>query len=157
VRPRDTSGDLLDRLAVAGSQLLIATLDGLEDGILVPEPQPVDGVSLAPKISVQDARIDWDAPALRVDRLIRACTPDPGAWTTLGGTRIKIGPVRSAPHDPGRVALEPGQLLVERSHVLVGTASAPVALVDIQPPGKRPMPATDWARGARLSESDRFA
>jgi methionyl-tRNA formyltransferase len=157
VRARDTSGDLLQRLAVAGSQLLLATLDGIQDGILVPEPQPSDGVSLAPKISVEDARIDWSAPALRVDRLIRACTPEPGAWTTLGGTRIKIGPVRSAPDDPGRAALAPGQLLVGRSQVLVGTASEPVALHDIQPPGKRPMPATDWARGARLSESDRFA
>ncbi|MCW2602628.1 MAG: methionyl-tRNA formyltransferase [Pseudonocardiales bacterium] len=157
VRPSDTSGDLLQRLAVAGSQLLLATLDGLEDGMLVPEPQPSDGISLAPKISVDDARIDWSAPALRVDRLIRACTPEPGAWTTLGDTRIKVGPVRLAPADPDRTGLAPGQVLIGRSQVLVGTASQPVVLGEVQPPGKRPMPATDWARGARLTESDRFA
>ena len=157
VRPRDTSGDLLDRLAVAGAQLLLATLDGIEDGILAPEPQPADGISLAPKISVEDARVEWAAPALRVDRLIRACTPEPGAWTTLGDTRIKLGPVLPAPDDPDRAALAPGQLLVGRSQVLVGTGSQPVVLGEVQPPGKRPMPATDWARGARLTESDRFA
>lgn len=157
VRPGDTSGDLLDRLAVAGSQLLLATLDGIQDGILVPEPQPSDGVSLAAKIGVEDARIDWAVPALRIDRLVRACTPEPGAWTMLGDTRIKLGPLRLAPDDPDRAPLAPGQLLVAKTQVLVGTASQPVVLADVQPPGKRPMPATDWARGARLSESDRFA
>ena len=101
IRPTDTSGDLLARLAESGAGLLLATLDGIEDGKLEAMPQPVDGVSLAPKISVEDARVDWSAPAMRVDRLIRACTPAPGAWTEFRGQRVKLGPVRLAPGVPG--------------------------------------------------------
>ena len=83
IRPTDTSGDLLDRLAVAGAGLLVASLDALEDGTRHAVPQPADGVSLAPKLTVDDARVDWSAPALRVDRLIRACTPAPGRLDDL--------------------------------------------------------------------------
>jgi methionyl-tRNA formyltransferase len=165
VRPTDTAGDLLERLSVAGSQLLLATLDGLEDGVLVPRPQPADGVSLAPKLTVEDARVDWSAPALRVDRLIRACTPAPGAWTTLvgddqdlaDGVRIKVGPVRPVQPAPDAPKLEAGRLAVGKSEVLVGTGTHPVRLGEVQPPGKRMMPAVDWARGARLDGTARLA
>ena len=104
--PTDTSGDLLGRLAVSGAELLVRTLDGIEDGTLVPEPQPADGVSLAPKVTVEDARVDWTAPALAVDRLIRGCTPAPGAWTTFRGERLKLGPVELADVS----GLAPGEL-----------------------------------------------
>ena len=97
ISPTDTAGDLLARLAVAGAGLLVATLDGLEAGALVPVPQAPDGVSLAPKIRVEDARVSWTDPAMRVDRLIRGCTPAPGAWSEFRGERIKLGPVRPAP------------------------------------------------------------
>ena len=90
---RDTSGDLLDRLAVSGARLLVATLDGIEDGTVVARPQPDEGVSLAPKVEVDDVRVAWEAPAAHVDRLIRAATPAPGAWTTFRGRRLKVGPV----------------------------------------------------------------
>src|SRR5690606_9544399 len=93
VRPRDTSGDLLGRLATAGAGLLVASFDALERGELVPEPQPAEGVSLAPKIEVEDARVDWTRPAFAVDRLVRGCTPAPGAWTTWRGERLKVLPV----------------------------------------------------------------
>jgi methionyl-tRNA formyltransferase len=93
VRPRDTAGDVLGRLAVAGADLLLATVDGIEDGTLTARPQPAEGVSAAPKFTVEDARVDWSAPALRVDRLVRACTPEPGAWTTYRGHRLELGPV----------------------------------------------------------------
>src|SRR3954453_2064493 len=85
IRPQDTAGALLDRLAHSGAQLMLATLDGIEDDRLVPVPQPGDGVSLAPKLTVDDARVDWSAPGRHVERLIRACTPQPGAWTTFRG------------------------------------------------------------------------
>ncbi len=146
VGPRDTSGDLLDRLSRAGAELLVSTLDGIEDGTVVARPQPPDGVSAAPKLTVEDARVDWSAPAMRVDRLIRACTPAPGAWTTLGPDRLKLGPVAPAGSD---VPLAPGELSVGRHAVLVGTGTTPVELGEVQAPGKRPMPAADWARGAR--------
>jgi methionyl-tRNA formyltransferase len=146
VRPRDTSGALLQRLSESGAGLLVATLDGIEDGTLVPRPQPAEGISPAPKVTVEDAAIDWAAPALRVDRLVRACTPAPGAWTRYGPDRLKLGPVLPVPDGP---ALAPGELLVQRHRVLAGTGTAPVELGDVQAPGKRPMPAPDWARGAR--------
>jgi methionyl-tRNA formyltransferase len=146
VGPRDTTGALLERLSRSGAGLLVATLDGIEDGTLVPRPQPADGVSLAPKVTVGDAEVDWSAPALRVDRLVRACTPAPGAWTTYGPDRLKLGPVLPVADGPSAA---PGELLVQRHRVLVGTGTAPVELGDVQAPGKRPMPAADWARGAR--------
>jgi len=79
----DTSGALLTRLAHAGAGLLVATMDGLESGDLLAQPQPVEGVSLAPKLSVDDARVDWMLPAFAIDRLVRGATPAPGAWTTF--------------------------------------------------------------------------
>jgi methionyl-tRNA formyltransferase len=151
IRPADTSGDLLGRLSVAGARLLIDTMDGIDAGVLEPRPQPDEGVSLAPKITSETARIGWTRPALRVDRLIRACTPAPGAWTTFRGERVKIGPVRLA---AGAGPLAPGELRVSRKDVLVGTASHPVALGEVQPPGKRRMSALDWTRGASLTDSD---
>ncbi|HEY1488643.1 MAG TPA: methionyl-tRNA formyltransferase [Micromonosporaceae bacterium] len=146
VRPTDTSGDLLGRLAVEGAELLVRVLDGIEAGVLTPVPQELDGVSLAPKIQVADAEVRWDEPAFAVDRRIRACTPEPGAWTTLGVDRLKLGPVRPVPDGP---TLAPGEVAVERSRVLVGTATTPVELGEVRAAGKKPMNAPDWARGAR--------
>ncbi|MEH1129464.1 methionyl-tRNA formyltransferase [Micromonospora sp. CPCC 206061] len=153
VRPTDTSGDLLDRLAASGAGLLVAVLDAIEAGTARAEPQPADGVSLAPKITVEDAEVRWSEPAFAVDRRIRACTPAPGAWTTFRGDRVKLGPVRPVANGPD---LEPGDLLVERHQVLVGTATTPVALGEVRAAGKKAMSATDWARGVRV-ESERFA
>ncbi|GAA3153538.1 methionyl-tRNA formyltransferase [Planomonospora alba] len=153
IRAADTSGELLARLAESGAELLLATLDGVEDGTLEARPQPGEGVTLAPKITVEDARVDWTAPAMRVDRLVRACTPAPGAWTEFRGQRVKLGPVRPAPEAP---VLAPGQVAAGRSSVLVGTATHPVELGEVQPQGKRLMTAGEWARGVRPSDSDRL-
>ena len=165
IRPTDTTGDLLDRLAHAGAKLLVDTMDGIESGVLKARPQPAEGVSIAPKLTPDDARVDWSAPALRVDRLVRACTPAPGAWTTFRGERLKLGPVRLAagavfprPTDPDLPPqpLRPGELRVTKRAVVAGTGSHPVALGEVQPPGKRRMTATEWARGVRLSDADRL-
>jgi methionyl-tRNA formyltransferase len=153
VRPTDTSGDLLDRLAVAGARLLVATLDGIEDGTLLAHPQSSDGLSWAPKLTAADAEVDWSAPAVRVDRLIRACTPAPGAWTTFRGDRLKLGPVRA---DPQAADLGPGQLRADRGGVGVGTGTRAVLLGEVKPQGTRVMPADDWARGARLGPAERL-
>jgi methionyl-tRNA formyltransferase len=150
IRPGDTAGDLLGRLAVSGAGLLVATLDGIESGQLEARPQPAEGVSLAPKITAGDARVRWDQPAAAVDRQIRACTPSPGAWTMLGEARVKLGPVDPAPEDAASAgSLAPGQVAILRSGILVGSATTPVRLGDVQPPGKRRMRAADWARGLR--------
>jgi methionyl-tRNA formyltransferase len=154
IGPRDTAGDLLQRLAVEGAGLLLATLDGIADGSLDPQPQPADGVTVASKLTSADARVDWSAPALRVDRLIRACTPAPGAWTTSRGKRLKLAPV--APVTPRDDApLAPGEVRDgDGDAVLVGTGSDPVRLGDVQPEGRAVMPAAAWARGVRLRPGD---
>ncbi|MFF8319936.1 methionyl-tRNA formyltransferase [Streptomyces bobili] len=152
VRPTDTSGDLLTRLAFAGAGLLAATMDGIEDGTLKAVPQPQDGITLAPKITVEDARVDWTAPALRVDRVVRGCTPAPGAWTTFRDERLKLIQVRTVPE---RDDLAPGELAVGKNSVHVGTGSHAVELLWVQAQGKKPMRAPDWARGVRISDSER--
>jgi methionyl-tRNA formyltransferase len=152
IAPRDTAGELLDRLATAGARLLLSTLDGIEDGVLVPRPQPSEGVSMAPKVTVEDARVDWSAPALAVERLIRSVTPDPGAWAEFRGERLKLGPVTPSIVD----GLAPGELQVDKRAVLVGAANSAVRLGDVQPHGRKRMPARDWARGARISPGERL-
>jgi methionyl-tRNA formyltransferase len=153
VRPTDTAGDLLTRLSQTGAELLVRTLDGIEDGTLRPAPQPADGVSLAPKITVEDAQVDWTAPGLRVDRLIRATTPVPGAWTMLRDERLKLGPITLLQTDDG---LMPGELAVQKHEVRVGTGSQAVRLGEVRAGGRKPMSAADWARGVRIESGERF-
>ncbi len=148
VRSADTAGDLLGRLAISGADLLLAVLDAIEAGAVTAVAQRADGVSLARKISVEDAQVRWAEPAFAVDRHIRGCTPEPGAWTMLHDERLKLGPVRTttdAQH------LAPGRMRVEKGQVIVGTSTVPVVLGEVRAAGKKPMSAPDWARGARLS------
>ncbi|HET6562636.1 MAG TPA: methionyl-tRNA formyltransferase [Marmoricola sp.] len=153
VRPTDTAGELLDRLAEAGAPLMTATLDGIEDRSLEARPQQADGVSPAPKLLVEEAELRWSDPALALDRQVRACTPAPGAWTTLAGERVKIGPLTP---DPDAAALGPGELSATKSAVHVGTGTVPVRLGVVRPHGRKQMPAADWARGARLEPGSRL-
>jgi methionyl-tRNA formyltransferase len=153
VAATDTAGDLLGRLAESGAALLAATVDGIAEGTLVPRPQPAEGVSHAPKVTVDDARVDWAAPAAAVDRLVRSVTPEPGAWTTFRGERLGLGPVR--PVDAADAPeLKPGELHAEKRRVLAGTATGPVGLGEVRPVGRRPMPAADWARGVRITPGE---
>jgi methionyl-tRNA formyltransferase len=166
IRPRDTSGDLLERLAVSGARLLVATLDGIEDGTVEARPQPSDGVSLAPKLTVEETRIDWGLPAVGVDRLVRAATPAPGAWTTFRDRRVKLSPVlpasvaelAAAGLPPGTAPLAPGRLAVlgRAGGVAVGTGSTPVLLGRVRPEGRPDMPADAWVRGIRPQDGDVF-
>jgi methionyl-tRNA formyltransferase len=156
IGPYDTSGDLLGRLAHSGARLLVATLDGIEDGALGPVTQPGEGASLAPKVTVADAEVDWSRPASAVDRLVRSVTPEPGAWSTLDGERLGLGPVRPVDLPDDLPALAPGELRVEKRRVLIGAGTGAVALGEVRAPGKRPMPAPDWARGARLRPGARL-
>ena len=153
IHATDTAGDLLVRLAVSGAGLLVATMDGLESGSLVPVPQPAEGVSLAPKLSVEEARIDWTRPGFVVDRQVRGCTPNPGAWTTFRGDRVKVDPVVPAADE---AAAPPGALVVTKRDVHVVTGSGTVQLGVVQGHGKKPMPAADWARGIRVEPGERF-
>ena len=148
ITPTDTAGDLLGRLAEAGAELLVRTLDALEDGTVRAEPQPTEGVTLAPKITTAQAQVRWAAPAASIDRQVRACTPEPGAWTTWRGTRLKLGPVHMLTSADLRPAVVAGDV--------VGTGTVDVRLGRVQPAGKPPMDASAWARGARLVDGEHF-
>ena len=153
IRPDDTAGDLLHRLSLSGARLLVDTLDGIEDGTLTPTPQPETDAQLsyASKINVEDARIDWTQPAEVVDRLIRACAPAPGAWTTFRGERFKINSARISDS-----VLPPGALEISKRSVRVGTATQALELGEVQAQGKKPMAAADWARGVTFEPEPRL-
>lgn len=144
IAPRDTSGTLLQRLSESGANLLVQVLHGIAAGEAVAVPQPQDDISMAPKVTVMDARVRWDDPDFAVDRRIRAVTPEPGAWTNLHGERVRLAPVEVDVDGP---QLKPGELHATKSTVHIGTATNPVRLSQIQPPGKKFMDATAWARG----------
>ena len=156
IRPTDTSGDLLGRLALAGAGLLVATLDGIESGDLVAKTQPAEGISHAPKVEVDDARVDWMMPALAIDRLIRSCTPAPGSWTTFRGERVKLAPVTPVAAESVPALLTPGELLVTKAALYAGTATSPVRLGLVRAHGKKEMAAADWARGVRIEPGERL-
>lgn len=139
----DTAGTLLDRLSDEGARLMVDVVDHIEDGDIGAVTQPEDGLSYAHKLTTDDARIDWTRPAFAVDRQIRGCTPAPGAWTTAGDVRVKVGPVTVLEEG----TLEPGEVAIDKREVRVGTAAGDVVLGEVQPPGKKPMRAPDWGRG----------
>lgn len=145
IRTTDTAGELLGRLAESGAMLLESVLDGVEDGAVQAVPQPREGVSHAPKVTVESARIRWDQPALAVHRHVRSVTPAPGAWTMIGDLRVKVGPVTLVEE-----SLPPGRIEVRKDGFYVGTSTTAVRLDQVQPQGKKQMAALDWARGARL-------
>ena len=154
IRPADTSGELLSRLAETGAQLLVSTLDAWAVGMLTPVVQRGDGVTHAPKLSTADAHVDWSQPAVGVDRRIRACTPEPGAWTTFRDERLGLGPVRIDGASAESTHIPPGVIVVEKSRVLIGTATTPVIVDEVKPAGKKHMKAADWARGVRIGEGE---
>lgn len=138
----ETSGELLERLAYSGADLLVETMDALAAGTATPTSQPEEG-TYAHKIHPTDARVDWTQPSAIIDRTIRAHTPAPGAWTMRGEERYKLGPVTPT----GEHSLAPGEVQFGKNEVLVGTADGDARLGMIQPPGKKMMNAADWARG----------
>ncbi|MDK1361098.1 methionyl-tRNA formyltransferase [Arthrobacter sp. zg-Y1219] len=146
VSPEDTSGALLERLSHSGAVLLAQTLSAIDAGAAHAVPQSGD-VTLAPKLTIDDARVDWHQPALAIRRRINGVTPEPGAWTTWDGARFKIG---SAALRPDITDLAPGQVRFTggtQASAVVGTGSVGLELVQVQPAGKKMMPGADWARG----------
>ena len=152
----ETAGEMLNRLAESGAQTLVQTLDDIAAGV-TPRPQPADGVSLAPKVSTDDARVDWHQPAAVIHNLVRGVTPAPGAWTTLYDARLKLGKTALATDQAitQGVILAPGELLATKQALLVGTGEGLLELVNVQAAGKPPLPGAAWARGARLAAGAR--
>lgn len=149
VGQEDTAGELLERLSRSGAVLLAQTLSAIEAGKAAAVPQTGE-VSLAPKLTLDDGRLDWKHPALAIGRQARGVTPEPGAWTVLEGQRIKLEPVRLRP-DVSQLA--PGAVSIQDKSVLVGSGSHAVELTRVQPAGKKMMAAADWARGMASLES----
>lgn len=151
IGPAETTGDLLGRLARDGATLLASTLDGLDSGTAVPTPQDSTGATHAPRLTADDGRIRWHESSDAIDRRVRACTPSPGAWTTTPGrSRLKVGKVAPIPARELPEPIAPGEIRVSKHDVVVGTQDGAVRLSEVAPAGKRFMPASDWARGARL-------
>lgn len=142
----DTADDLLTRLTYSGRELLADALAGLADGTASTSVQDDAKATHAAKITPADAQIDWRFPSQVIQRVARAHTPAPGAWTMLGGQRYKIGMMLPAAGDEVP-ELQPGELHATKKHVLVGTATHALQITRIQPPGKKMMGAADWARG----------
>jgi methionyl-tRNA formyltransferase len=138
-----TAGRLLDSLSRSGAELLLRVVDSLADGTARAEPQ-VGDVTLAPKLALEDGRIDWTLPAQAVHDLIRGVTPEPGAFTTIDGARLKVVEAAVARDVP---RLEPGEFGVVGKAVLVGTATEPIELLTVHPAGRKAMDAASWWRG----------
>lgn len=154
IRPEDTSGSLLERLADAGAGLTVDVLNHIEEGDIGAVAQSAEAVSYAAKITTADARVRWDLPAFAVDRQIRGCTPAPGAWSDLAlpdvdPVHVKLGPVTHAEES----TLQPGHVVFGKREVRVGTATTDVLLGTVQPHGRKPMVAADWGRGLRVDRA----
>ena len=149
IRDDDTAGTLLERLADVGARLLVDVVDHIEEGDIGAVAQSEDAVSYAAKITTSDARVRWDLPAFAVDRVIRGCTPKPGAWTTWDGAPLKVGPITLTETS----TLAPGEISFEKHAVRVGTATTDVLLGAVQPDGKKSMAAADWGRGLRVDRA----
>ena len=148
----ETAGHLLDSLANSGAELLVRVVGALADGTARAEPQQGD-VTIAPKLTLEDGRIDWSADAASVSNLVRGVTPEPGAFTLLDGARLKV---LSAAIARERVRLAPGAFELDGRRLLVGTATDPLELLEVQPAGKKAMSATAWWRG-RPADAARVA
>ncbi|MDO5500981.1 MAG: methionyl-tRNA formyltransferase [Propionibacteriaceae bacterium] len=148
----ETAGGLLTRLAADGAGLLTRVMDELAAGTAIATPQPSEGMTLAPKLTVAEAEVDWSAEDAEIDRRIRGCTPAPGAWTTFRGERFKI----LQAHPAGGAPLDPGVISAAKQWLQVGTGSRPLELDLVQPFGKKVMKAADWARGVVLAPGERF-
>jgi methionyl-tRNA formyltransferase len=148
----ETSGHLLESLADAGAELLVRVVDNLADGTARAQPQQGD-VTLAPKLALEDGRLDWTASAQDVANRVRGVTPEPGAFTTIDGVRVKVLAAIIARDSP---RLAPGALALDGRRLLAGTATDPLELLEIQPAGKKPMSAAAWWRG-RPADAGRVA
>jgi methionyl-tRNA formyltransferase len=147
----DTTATYGERLSHEGALLLLENLGPYADGALEPVPQDPTHATYAPKLTTEDARIDWSRPARNIRDQVRALDPDPGAWTVLDGTRLKV--LRASEVD--RSDLAPGRLDVE-DRLLVGTGSVALSLDEVQPATKKRMSGADLLRGAHLTADTRI-
>lgn len=148
----DSLGSLGARLARVGASLLVRALPAYASGELEPRPQDHESATYAPKVSTEEARLDWARSTEALRNLVRACNPEPGAWTTVRGRRLKVFAAERAPGPP---RLEPGA--VDHTDGLqVGCADGGLTLLEVQVAGRRRMSGAEAARGLRLEPGERF-
>ena len=154
VESEETAGALLERLAHSGASALLEALALLESGRAREVPQDDAAATYAPKLSVDDARIDWSLAAAEIDRWIRGCDPDPAAWSMLDDLRVRIFGPRAAQGDHA----EPGSILRAdpRAGLEVAAGRGIVSIREVQPAGKRRMEAVEWIRGRGVRAGQRF-
>lgn len=145
--PDATAGALLMSLAESGAPQLLEALEAMELGE-IPTPQPEEGITVAPKVTVADARIDWRQSAEALRNLVMGCSPDPGAWCELDGERFKVlsaavATIEDTDQPPSGA---PGALRTTKRQVFVSTGAGELELLEVQPAGRRRMAAIDWAR-----------
>ncbi|WP_314502396.1 methionyl-tRNA formyltransferase [uncultured Microbacterium sp.] len=148
-----TAGSVLDALAGEGADLLTEVVDAIASGTAESRPQTGEP-TFAPKLGDDDGRIRWDESRDAILARIRGVTPEPGAHTTIEGTRVKI--LAAGPGAQDAPPLSPGEPALHERRVLVGTATDPVVLDRVQPAGRSAMAATDWWRGRRDAGTARF-
>jgi methionyl-tRNA formyltransferase len=154
IDPEATSGEVLAAMADTGADLVLRVVDGIAAGTAVAADQ-VGEATTAPKLTLEDGRTDFTAPAAVVHARLRGVTPEPGAFALLGENRVKLlranrlRPDRLRPGGAGEFAppLAPGALRLMDGVLLVGTADEPLVLREVQPAGKKAMDAAAWARG----------
>lgn len=154
--PRDPSmrsREALEFLGEQGVALIARTLEDISNGVS-PTQQSKDGISLARKLSKSEAIIDWELPSAVIDRKVAAFYPNPIAYSHFRGEIVKITRCRMTIDLPIDLSLKPGEWMIEKDRVLIGTGDKPLEIVQLIPQGKSEMKATDWARGARINPGE---
>ena len=146
-----TTESLLQDLAVVGAPVVLDAISAIEANEL-PVIQSVDGASRADKLSKDEARIDWNDPALQIERKIRAFYPAPGAWTTFREEALKIESADVSGEKTG----QPGEILLVGKELFVSTAEGSLKILSVKPAGKASMDAISWINGARIEQNERF-
>jgi methionyl-tRNA formyltransferase len=148
VRPDDTTATLTDRLALLGGEAIGAAIDGLKTGALRRMPQPADGITLAPRIEREHARLAWTRPAVELERLVRAMQPAPAAFTTLDGKVLKVH--RAAIASAGETGTPGTVVAAGPGGIDVATGAGSLRLLEIQLEGKRRLDAAAFLAGHRV-------
>jgi methionyl-tRNA formyltransferase len=152
IAAEDTTGSLTPRLAELGADALLETLELVAAGRAEAVPQPAEGVTHAARVRKSDGDLEWSRPAGLIERALRAYNPWPGVRLPIGGDRVRVlgGRVMPAWVAGDGASVTPGTVLESSPQgLLVATGDSPFLVTDVQPPGKRPMAAADWARGHR--------
>ncbi len=153
VAPGETAGLALESLAETEADLVLGVVDAIAAGTAVATPQAGEP-TFAPKLSIEDGRIDWTRSTDEVDARVRGVTPEPGAHTEVGGIRLKVLEARPAAVGGEPPQLEPGGLRLDGRRLLVGTADGAMELRRVQPAGRNAMAAADWWRGLGVERAE---